>query len=194
MWAGFGSPTLASPGSGERRGRKSLLVLSWLFCKLQPSPWGRKCGQCGRESYKYRALGSLFKNAGEYICKLKSFTKKSAGLIDTSNAGIGMMMIIIVMAINNNRYHLLNGYRSVTILPTVTRTLLSTFGELFNSVSLWSVCSYLSLILKKRQDLRSHLHRAPFAVVPCPLSSLLPRETNPQRKKCPCLHSFPCAS
>lgn len=89
-----------------------------------------------RKRYKYRALGSLFKNASEYICKLKSFTKKSASLIDTSNAGVGMMMIVIVMAINNNRYHLLNGYRSVTILPTVMRTLLGTFGELFNSVSL----------------------------------------------------------
>lgn len=54
---------------------------------------------CPRKRYKYRALEALFKNAGEYISKLKSFTKKSAGLIDTSNAGVGMTMIVIVMAI-----------------------------------------------------------------------------------------------
>lgn len=78
--------------------------------------------------YKYRALEALFKNGGEYICKLKSFTKKSAGLVDTSNAGVGMTMIVIVMAIT-----LISPiYTSATILSTVImRTLLSTFGEIF---------------------------------------------------------------
>ena len=105
MWAGSRTLELKPCTAAEREGEeKSLLLLTWQFCKAQTSFGGRKPDQCARENAKYRALEPLFRETSECICKLKSFTKVSPGLRYTANAGVGMMIIVMTIAIIGNIY------------------------------------------------------------------------------------------
>ena len=186
-WCGRASEVQLASLARQWREKGKELFAGAVMAVLQVAdfPWRQKMWSvCQKKRYKYRALESLFKKCWWIHLLIKVIHEEIRWLNrhfecwswdDDDSHGNG----------NNNKYHLLNVYHSVTILPTVMRTLLSTFGELFNSVSLWSVCNYLSLILKKRtgSEKLSLAENAPFAAVPSPLSSLLPKGRLTPREK-----------